>query len=250
MTTMRSLIIDDETTSCRILKKLLNAYCPDVEVIGEAYSAETGIAAIKKYRPDILFLDIQMPEGDGFYLLQQLEEINFRIIFITAYDQYAIKAIKFSALDYLLKPLNIDDLVSAVDRYRKSRNLTNEKACVDHLRSNLLPAKNPLNKIAIPGLNEVHFIEISSITRIEAEGNYTHFYTDKAEHFLVANTLKEYDELLNGHHFFRVHQSHLINLKKVTKYIKGKGGQVMLSDGSIVDVAVRKKEEFLKALNT
>lgn len=246
---MRSLIIDDETKSCRILRKLLNTYCPDVDVIAEAYSAATGIEAIKKYRPDLVFLDIQMPEGDGFYLLQQLEEINFRIIFITAHDQYAIKAIKFSALDYLLKPLNIDDLVSAVDRYRNSYDFNNEKKRVDHLRDNLSKAKGKLDRIAIPGMNEVHFIEIGSIIRIESEGNYTHFYTDKPEHFLVANTLKEYDELLSGHHFFRVHQSHLINLKKVTKYIKGKGGNVVLSDGSTVDVAVRKKEEFLKALN-
>jgi two-component system, LytTR family, response regulator len=196
-----------------------------------------------------VFLDIQMPEGDGFYLLQQLDEIDFRIIFITAYDQYAIKAIKFSALDYLLKPLKIDDLEAAVERARKSRDTFPEKARIDHLRENISPKRNQLNKLALPGLSEVHFVDIASIVRIEAEGNYTHFYTDKTEHFLVTHTLKEYDELLDGHHFFRVHQSHLINLKKVTRYIKGKGGSVVLSDGSTVDVSVRKKEAFLKALN-
>jgi two-component system, LytTR family, response regulator len=242
---MRSLIIDDETSSCRILRKLLHAYCPGVEVIAEAHSAAAGLQAIREHRPEVVFLDIQMPEGDGFYLLQQLPAIDFRVIFVTAYDQYAIRAIRLSALDYLLKPVNIDDLVGAVDRYRQHRDGAAEKARMEHLLRHTAQPEQKLNRIAIPGLNDVHFIEIDSIVRIEAEGNYSHFYTDKAEHYLVTRTLKEYDELLSGHHFFRVHQSHLVNLKKVTRYIKGKGGSVVLSDGSMVDVAVRKKEEFL-----
>ena len=243
---LTAIIIDDEQKGRIALKQKLHDYCTDVQLTGEAENGEEGIKLIERNKPAIVFLDIEMPRMDGFEMLHRLPEKNFHLIFTTAYDQYAIKAIKYAAFDYLLKPIDIEELKSAVSKINSQPTVHTEKklaALEENLRG-----KNIFNKLAIHTLEGLLFFNISDIIHLEAQSNYTVIYFSNQHKITASRTLKDFEELLPAHIFFRPHHSHLINLNYIKRYIKGDGGQIELQNGSYVDVARRKKEEFLKAI--
>lgn len=243
---LTAIIIDDEQKGRMALKQKLHDYCPQVKLLAEAGDGAEGLKQIEKLGPDLIFLDIEMPRMDGFEMLNQLKNKNFQIIFTTAYDQYAIKAIKYAAFDYLLKPIDIEELKSAVSKIdNQALNLTEKK--LSALEQNL-HGKSALNKIAIATVDGLLFFNISDIIRLEASSNYTNIYFNNHPNLVASKTLKDFEDLLPADIFFRTHHSHLINLNYIKRYIKGDGGQIELQDGAYVDVSRRKKEEFLKAI--
>lgn len=239
-----AIIIDDEEEGRTTLKNILNHFCKNVDVIAEAESVKTGLAALQDHRCDLLFLDIQLQDGTGFDILEGTERLDFKTIFVTAYDQYAIKAFKFSAFDYLLKPIDPEQLMSAIEKVESQTKPDNPFDGVKMLLENQQKIRN----IALPSFDGIRFIKISQIIRCQAESNYTRFYLSSGENILITNTLKEYDEMLSEMDFCRVHQSHLINLDHVEQYLKGDGGAAVMSDGSEVEVSRRKKDEFLRRM--
>ncbi len=239
-----ALIVDDEAGSRQVLKNLLEEYCPEVQVLGLASSAAEGIKQIKELSPELVFLDIAMPEGDGFEMLDNIAEIDFGLIFTTAYDEYAVQAFEYSAVYYLLKPINILKLQKAVSVFQERRgDRAGEQ--LEVLKENL---SSPINKLALPTSDGLQFVDVRKIVRCMADGSYTRFFLVDGEKILVAKTLKHFAALLPEQEFFRVHHAHLINLGHIRKYYKGKGGYVLMSDGSEVEVSVRKKELFLKRI--
>jgi two-component system LytT family response regulator len=243
---LTAIIIDDEQKGRVALKQKLQDYCPDVKLAGEAANGLEGLKLIDKHQPEVVFLDIEMPRMNGFEMLHQVKNKNFHLIFTTAYDQYAIKAIKYSAFDYLLKPVDIEELKSAIDKVQNDKKQhTGQK--LEVLEQNI-STRNPLNKIAIPTLEGLLFFDIAEIIHLEAQSNYTSIYFHHHPRLLASRTLKEFEDLLPTDVFFRPHHSHLINLKFIKRYIKGDGGQIEMQNGNFVDVARRKKEEFLKVI--
>ncbi len=245
-TILKAIIVEDEEASRTTLNNYLNKYCGNVEVMDMADSVQTGLTAIKKHNPDVVFLDIEMPYGNAFDLLESLDNIEFEIIFVTAYRDYAIKALNLSAAYYILKPIDIDELVSAVEkiteRKKEGEDIFHTKILIDNIKSNSIQHK----KIVLPQMDGFEVINVSEIIRVEADDNYTNFYLVGGKTFLVSKTLKHFDELLSEFDFIRVHKSHLVNLQYITKYVKGKGGQVRMSDDSYVDVSATRKKELLE----
>ena len=241
-----AIIIDDELKGRIALSQKLSDYCSDVRLAGEAENGEDGIKLIEKLKPDIVFLDIEMPRMNGFEMLLRLPQKNFDLIFTTAYDQYAIKAIKYAAFDYLLKPIDIEELKMAISRSNNLQNGNTEKK-LEVLDQNL-HGKTNLNKIAISSNDGLLFFNIADIVRLEASHNYTFIFFTNHPKLLASRTLKDFEELLSAEIFFRTHHSHLINLNYIKRYIKGDGGQIVMQDGTYIDVSRRKKEEFLKAM--
>ncbi len=242
MNKIRSVIIDDEERSRLTLQNLLTEYCPQVSVLGMADGAGTGWKLIKDHQPELVFLDVRMPASDeGFQLLESIEDIQFAVIFTTSFDEYAIRAIKFSALDYLLKPINILELQKAVSRYEKRRGKTD----VQGIR-NLPDYADNFRKIGLPSMDGLLFVDINDIVRLEADGNCTIFFLSNKKKVLVTKTLKYYQKLLEESNFHRIHGSHLINLKHIVRYLKE--GVVEMKDGSSVFVSARKKKGFLEKL--
>jgi len=242
---LSALIIDDEPKGRLSLKQKLNIYCGDVSLIGEAKNGEEGLQLIEKLRPDIVFLDIEMPKMGGFEMLLKVQEHNFHLIFTTAYDHYAIKAIRFAAFDYLLKPINIEELQGVIERIKNHPNLPNTPTRIKELSFNLV---NRFNKIAISSTNGISFYKIEDIIYIEAKSNYTVFSFLGSPKLMVSKTLKDFEELLPPDLFFRPHHSFIINLQYIKRYRKGDGGQIEMQDGKIVSVSRRKKEEFVKIM--
>ncbi len=242
---MTAIIIDDEEMSRRTLQTLLTNYCPEVEILGEAASAKEAYDLIQKEQPTLVFLDIEMPHGTGFDLLNLFPSINFEVIFVTAFDQYAIKAIKFCALDYLLKPIDVEELKTAVQKVSKKLVQPFSSPQYDMLFENLKNDSDINNRIALPSVKGLEFVKVKEIVRCEADGRYTKFHFETGPPKIVTQNLKEVSALLESYSFFRVHHSHLISLNKITKYFKGDGGYVVMEDGSSIDVSRRKKEAFL-----
>jgi two-component system, LytTR family, response regulator len=242
-----AIIIDDEAKGRFALQQKLNDYCSAVEIVGQAADGTEGLKLIEKHRPHIVFLDIEMPGMDGFEMLKRLPEKDFHIIFTTAYDHYAIKAIRYAAFDYLLKPVDIEELRQAVGRVQEQLPQSNTTKKLEALQQNL-SSKPQLNKIAIPTLDGLLFFNINDIIHLEAQSNYTTIYFSNHAKLLASRTLKDFEELLPADMFFRPHHSHLINLQYIKRYIKGDGGQIEMSDGSYATVARRKKDEFLKLI--
>jgi two-component system LytT family response regulator len=246
---MKAIIIDDENGSRESLAKILEKNCPNVEIVAKANSMTTGLTAIQQYEPDLVFLDIDMPNGSGFDLLEKIKDIDFDVIFTTAYDQYAIRAIKFSALDYLLKPVGPEELILAVKRAEgKHENKIVNRDKYQVLLGNM-KTESKLKKVAVPDGDGLIFISLSDIIRCDSDGNYTYFILNNGKKVMSSRTLGEYEDMFEGDNFFRIHRSHLINLDHVKKYIKGEGGYVVLSDDSQVEVSRRKKNEFLELLS-
>jgi two-component system, LytTR family, response regulator len=242
---MRALIIDDEPKNVRILKRLLDDYCPQIEVAGEAGDARAALTTIREIKPDIVFLDIEMPYGNAFDLLDKLLPVDFEIIFITAFDDYTLKAFKYSALDYLLKPVDIDELKAAVKKAAEKIAGKNINLQLGNLLSNLKNNQAALQKIALPAADGIIFINVEEIIRCEANGNYTIIYADSKEKITASKTIKDYEELLPPSIFCRIHNSHIINLNRIKKYHKGRGGFVVMDDGTSIEVASRRRDEFL-----
>jgi two-component system LytT family response regulator len=242
---IRAIVIDDEQESRNTVINILDNFCKNVHVIAQAENVKEGKETIEKEKPDVVFLDIQMPDGTGFDLLEKLTEVNFQVIFVTAYDQYALKAIKFSAIDYLLKPVDPQQLIDAVEKLKTSET---DFGLISKQISTLLKNKNGFERITLPTFEGLRFIILNDIIRCEADNNYTNFYLNSGEKVLVTKTLKEYDESLSEEDFIRVHQSHLVNSKYIDRYMKGDGGTIIMTDGSHVEVSRRRKEEFLKRM--
>ena len=241
------IIIDDEAISRLALRQKLTDYCPEVKVVAEAFNGPEGIFLIEHHKPQVIFLDIEMPRMSGFDMLQEIKQKNFHIIFTTAYDQYAIKAIKYAAFDYLLKPIDIEELKTAVAKIDATENLQTIKQ-FELLQQNINHPKKLLHKLAIPTLEGLFFYDINDIVHLEANSNYTTIYFNNKTKIIASKTLKEFEELLPEDIFFRTHHSHLINLNYIKRYIRGDGGQIELLNGDFVEVARRKKQEFLNAI--
>lgn len=241
---LRTVIIDDESKARNALKNLLEKHCRPIEVVGEADCVKAGKALIESLEPDVVFLDVQMPDGTGFDLLEQLEEVNFKIIFASAFDKFAIQAFKFSAVDYLLKPVETEELVKACSRLEEGKQYSEINKKLEVLLSN----RNSFDKIALPSLEGITFVRIKEIIRCESDNNYTNIFLLNGQRIIVSKTLKEYDEMLTPFNFFRIHKSHLINIGFLQKYKKGEGGYVVMEDGAELEVSRRRKEDFLTAL--
>jgi two-component system, LytTR family, response regulator len=246
-TMIKSVIVDDELPCIDTLSILLHKNCPQVEIINTYTSARDTLEGLRKSVPDLLFLDIEMPVINGFQMLELLPSIPFAIVFTTSYDQYAIRAIRFSALDFLLKPIDEDELVDAVKKVEQKRLPVTEQ--FQMLLQNVKPKQGNFKKIAIPTADGFELIPAENIIRCEASDNYTHFYLRGHQKIIVCRTLKEVEEQLQDFQMFiRVHHGSLINLNEISKYSKGEGGYLTMSDGSMVNVSRRRKEELMKWL--
>lgn len=245
---IQAVIIDDEAKSRETLSKMLTKYCPNAHVAGVADSVESGFDLIQKATPDLVFLDVEMPPYTGFDLLKQFDKIPFEVIFTTAFDKYALNAIKFCALDYLLKPIDIEELILAVDKMRQRNSSQNIDERLVHLLKNVQSKSN--NKIAIPTQEGLEFINSNEIVHCEAQGSYTLLVLQDNNQILSSRTLKEFEGLLAAQGFYRIHHTHLINLDYIQKYHKGNGGYVVMQGGASISVSRRKKDDFLKTLNT
>jgi two-component system LytT family response regulator len=248
MLTLTAIIIDDESSSRNSLQQKLISNCPEIKIIAECENGEQGIDAIETKKPDIVFLDVEMPRMNGLAMLQQLNNRNFELIFTTAYDHYAIEAIRFSALDYLVKPIEVQDLQTAISRAEQKRQKQSSNERIETLLHNLLLEKNQHHRLAIPSHEGLFFLELSDILYLEAESNYTFIFLTDGKKITVTRTLKDFEEILPSHLFIRIHHSHIINKDHIQKYIRGEGGQVVMKNGSLLYISRRKKEEFLKAI--
>lgn len=243
----KALIIDDEQRTRELIAKMIESFDMDIEAIPKGENVKSGIEAINEIKPDLVFLDIQMPDGTGFDLLKSLPEKNFEVIFITAHEEFAIKAIKFSALDYILKPVDPEELRAALERALQTMNEPKEEEHqFEALQHNIQP--NQKRRLVLKTQESVHVVELDHIIRCEADRNYTSFYLTGGKKILVSRTLKDYETLLTGHNFLRVQQSHLINLNFVDRYDKGNGGAVVMKDGSEVPLSPAKREIFFQIL--
>jgi two-component system LytT family response regulator len=246
---IKAIIVDDELGARESLSKMIEKNCKQIEIVAKVDSMLAAFEAITNKEPNLVFLDIEMPNGNAFDLLEKFKTINFNIIFTTAYDHYAIKAIKFSAVDYLLKPIDPEELIQAVKRFEQR---TGKDTALDKqyktLLSNVRP-ENKLKKVGIPDGDGLIFINLSDIIRCDSDGNYTFFILTSGKKIIASRTLGEYEQMFAEDNFFRIHRSHLINLEHVKKYIKGEGGYVVMSDNSQVEVSRRNKSDFLEKLS-
>jgi two-component system, LytTR family, response regulator len=242
-----AIIIDDEKNALEVLEMQISRFCEGVTVVASCDGGIKGIAAIKKYNPDLVFLDIEMPHKNGFDVLQETRNHNYDVIFTTAYDQFAIKAFKFSAIDYLLKPVDIIELREAVEKVRNK----NEPVSLDERIKTLLHQLQPMsqkltNKIALPVGDAMQLMEPDEIIRCESDSNYTHIFLANGKKITMAKTLKEVEENISGTPFFRIHQSHLVNMNHISKYIKGDNAYVVMKDSTQIGISRNKKEAFLE----
>jgi two-component system LytT family response regulator len=242
----KALVIDDENRTRELIVKMINSFELDIEAVQGGNNVATGIQSIEENHPDIVFLDIQMPDGTGFELLKGLKWKNFELVFITAHEEFAIKAIKFSALDYILKPIDQSELKDAVMKAIKAVGDKKEESQFDTLQNNINPIMK--RRLVLKTQESVHVVDLDNIIRCEADRNYTSFFLSEGKKILVSKTLKEYESLLSVYNFLRVQQSHLINLDYVDRYDKGNGGSVVMKDGSEVPLSPAKRDVFFKIL--
>lgn len=249
-----ALLIDDDKHLRTGLKALLERYTNDIFIIGEAESVKTGIAAIEKLRPQVIFLDIHLTDGTGFDILERLSKVNGKIkahvVFITAHEQYALKAFKFSALDFILKPVDPEELQHTMLKIKEAVGKNNSFENIDLLLENIRKKVDNFKRIALSTSDGIHLFEVSDIIRCEAKVNYTQFFIKNHKPVLISKTLKEYEELLSEHGFERIHQSHLINLSYLKSYIKTDGGYVIMADNTNIPIAQSKKEKLQELINS
>lgn len=246
---IRTLIIEDEQKSMEMLAGIIQKNCPDLTIVGLARNVKEGVEMIESLKPELVFLDISMPDGSGFDLLEKVSGHKFELIFATASDQHAIRAIKYSACDYLLKPIDIEELKEAVNKVvqkkRSSPNMENLQFLIQHLKK----ADENFQKITLPTGNAYEIVNIKDIVRCEADGSYTTFYLSDKRKLMISVGLKHYEELLPENDFIRVHHHHLINMNHVVRFLKEDGGYAIMSDGSKIEISRRKKETFMEKLN-
>jgi len=243
---MKAIIVDDEPYCCETIATLLEDN-DEVEIVTECYNGIDALEAIRKYNPGLVFLDVEMPKMNGFEMLQQLPSVNFEIIFTTSYDRYALKAIRFSAIDYLLKPVDEEELKNAVQKViNRSKKPTAEQ--LEILMQKLHQPATPVSRIALPTMEGFQMIKIDSIISCEADSNYTTLHLKDNKKMVVCRNLKDIEEMLEDHSFTRVHRCYVVNLNEVEKFVKGEGGYLIMSDGSSIDVSRNKKELLLKRI--
>lgn len=246
---LKSIIIDDELKGRETLRTMVTSYCEGIEVVATCQNVNEAIEAINTLKPDVVFLDVQMQGETGFDLLSKLDNINFEVIFTTAHSEYALRALKCSAIDYLLKPIDISDLQKAVAKVDKKR-VANFAERVRQLLQNLKDTTSENYKLAIPTAEGLIFIRAKDILYCKASGNYTEIYMIDGKKHLVSRQLKEYEGILDHRDFFRIHHSFLINLNRIKSYVRGEGGYVIMSDDSTIDVSRRKKEAFMERIGS
>ncbi|KPE52804.1 LytR/AlgR family response regulator transcription factor [Chryseobacterium indologenes] len=245
---LRAIVIDDNEEIRQKNSTLIKANCPNITIIGQADSVDSGIKIIRQLSPDIVFLDIEMPDGTGFDLLQKLTPITFKVIFITGYEDFAIKAFRFSAIDYLLKPLNAGELVEAVRKAEESLSKDVFDMKLSNLFANLERPKN-LQNLILKTADKIYSVNIQDIVNCESDKNYTTFYFINAPKLVVSTNLKEYENMLTPFNFFRTHQSHLINMAYFDHFIKADGGNtIIMKNKTVIPLSVRKKDDFLRLL--
>jgi two-component system LytT family response regulator len=248
---LRAIIVDDEAPCIETLEWDLKEYCPEVDVLATCRSGEEGLKAIEEWRPEILFLDIEMPGMNGFEMLKKVSSPQFAVIFTTAYDQYAIKAIKSSAVDYLLKPVDKDDLIQAVQKVKTRLSMVDHDQLTEDVKNKVeevfmqYEKLTSVESVALPTSDGYEFVSVDSIVHCQSDSNYTHFYLADGSRIFISKTLKEVQHLLPESKFIRVHNSHLVNASHIRKYIRGQGGQVIMSNGQSIAVARAKKEELM-----
>jgi two-component system LytT family response regulator len=248
MDQIKAILIDDERSSLQNLEQKIREFCPEIRILAAVEQPADAIFLIRHHRPDVIFLDIEMPHMNGFRMLSELGDYSAEIVFTTAYNHYAIEAIRMSAFDYLMKPVAIQDLRVTVDRLGKRlASATQERLNV--LRQSLNRNISQESRIAVPTWEGLEFILIRNVVRIESSSNYSRIFFINADPLLVTKQLKEFEEMLLPHRFCRVHNVHLINLNYVRKYIRGEGGSVIMENGDEIDVSRRKKDDFLKLIN-
>ncbi|PJE40004.1 MAG: DNA-binding response regulator [Flavobacterium sp.] len=248
-----ALLIDDDSNLRNGMKSLLARYAPEIRIIGEADSVETGVKIVLQNQPQVVFLDIHLGDGSGFDLLEEVNQrgkLNSQIVFITAHEQYAIKAFRFSALDFLLKPVDPEELQKVIEKLQQVIDKNDSVAHIDLLLENIRKKVDNFKRIALSNSDGIHLFEVSDIIRCESEDNYTKFYIKNSKPILISKTLKEYEELLTEHGFERIHQSHLINLAYLKSYIKKDGGYVIMADNANLPISQRKKERLQELLKT
>lgn len=242
---IHAVLVDDEDNSLEALEILLSKYCPNVRVDGKAQSVEEAVAVISEVKPELVFLDIALPDGQGFEVLDTVDQSSFEVIFTTAYDQYALKAFEFSALDYLLKPINAEKLKQSVERFQELKGMGEFSERVSVLKESL----NNLNdRIILSSMDGFEVFKISDIIRCEANGSYTTFFIKDGKKVVTSKTLNNFEKLLEDMPFARVHSKHLVNLNYIKRYISGRGGYIVFEDGSQVDVSERKKKDFIRLM--
>jgi len=245
---IKTIIVEDEVNARKALVNMLEFYEKDVEIIGQAKNVQEGVELIKSTRPDLVLLDVRLPDGTGFDLISKLKKHNFKLVFVTAYNEYALKAIKLSALDYLLKPVKPNELNRALDKVREA--IENEEQLRVKYETAIENFSRPATerKIILNTVESMYVLEVPKIIRCEASENYSSVYAKNKERILLAKTLKDFEEMLVPFGFFRVHQSHLINLQYVDRYEKKGSGRVLLKNGEKIPVSTRRKEGFIRAL--
>jgi len=244
-----AVIIDDEKQARASLIGDIANYCPEIKIIAEGDSVKSGLEILKMFTPDVVFLDVMMGDGTGFELIEQLKkekEITFKIIFSSAFDKFAINAIRFSALDYLLKPVNPDELIAAVSKINIR---TEENLNLDVLMSNLKQLNKTSKKIVVNTTENLFICNISDIIRCESDGNYTQIYLKDGKSICASKTLKDYEDMLIDFDFIRVHKSHLVNINFIAKFVKADGGYIIMSDKANIPVAQRRKEDIIKIIS-
>ena len=244
---IKALIVDDEPYSCETLAVLLARYCPEVTIMGSCSNGMEALAVIQKQSPNLVFLDVEMPKMNGFEMLEQLPSINFDLIFTTSYDKYALKAFRFSAIDYLLKPIDREELQKAVQKIVQRTQVPTAQQ-LEILFQKMHRGSAVVSKIALPTMEGLQMVTIDSIISCDSDSNYTIIRFKNKEKLVVSRTLKDVEELLEDHAFVRVHHSYLVNLNEVLKYVKGEGGYLVMSDGAAINVSRSKKEVLLKRL--
>jgi two-component system, LytTR family, response regulator len=245
MKKIKSIIVDDEPGNIVTMQEILKEYCPEIDIAATASGVDEAYDVINAINPDLVFLDIEMPPGNAFDLLDRLEPVNFEIIFVTAFDNYAIKAFKYAALDYILKPVNIAEIKASVKRIANETIQQPVNARIGFLLDNMKSGNLSSQKIGFPTLDGYYFEKIEHIMYLRAEGCYTHVYIKGGKKEVVSRTLKEFDTILPEAMFCRIHNSYTVNMAYISKYIKGKGGNVILEDGTSIEVSARKKSNFM-----
>ena len=242
-----SIIIDDEPYCCETLEMMIAKFCPELKVVAVLHSGAEALEALSQHRPQLVFLDIEMPHMNGFEFLERAHFVNFGLIFTTSYDQYAIKAIRFSAMDYLLKPIDRLELIQAVAKVSKGLENPTEMQ-LEILMQKFNWPKNPIKKIALPTMDGLQMVEMDSIISCASDSNYTNFFLKHDKKLTASRTMKDVEELLSDYAFLRVHNSFIVNLNEINKYFKGEGGYLLMSDGSKIDVSRSRKDMLLQKL--
>jgi len=249
MRMIRVILVEDEKNAMDALEIKLRENFSDVQVVATCNSGAAAIKQIETLKPELVFLDINLPDLDGFSILEKVQSNHFKIIFTTAYDEYAVKAFRYNALDYLLKPVGLSQLKEAIDRYRQQSDADSTIHQIKYFLQNINNTTHGINKLAIPTLRGLKFIDISSIIRLESENNYTIFYLNNQPKLVASKTLGDYEDLLDANQFVRIHQSHIINLACLKEYLRVDGGTVVMTDGMELEISKRRKEHFKEMLN-